>query len=63
MAKETKKTSSAHKYKVVNVEQFKSWYSDSCPYYEELCSGDAVKVDVKNKSVIDWINNKIIVKE
>ena len=63
MAKEVKKTSQIPKYKAANVQRFKEWYNDNFPCYEELCSGNAVKVDVKNKHVIDWINNKIIVKE
>ena len=61
MAKEAKPT--IPKYKAVNVKQFKEWYSDSSPYFEKLSDGEAVKVDLKNKHVINWINNKIIVKE
>ena len=64
MAKETKKPVVAKNlYKVANIKNFKAWYSDSCKHYEELSSGEAVEVDLKNKNVIDWINNKIIVKE
>ena len=63
MAKEAKQTPTIPKYKAANKQQFKEWYSDSSPYFEKLSDGEAVKVDLKNKHVINWINNKIIVKE
>lgn len=63
MAKETKKSPSPSKYKAVDVKQFKVNYNSNVPCYEGLSSGESVVLDEKNKHVINWINNKIIVKE
>ena len=62
MAKK-EKTASPSKYKAINVKQFKTSYNSNVPCYEELSSGESVVLDEKNKHVINWINNKIIVKE
>ena len=51
------------KYKASNPKQFKEWCGENKPYYKELCKGEAVEVDLKNKTVKSWINNKIIIKE
>ena len=62
MAKE-KKDLTKPKYKATNPEVFKTSYSDIVPCYEELSSGESVELDAKNKHVINWLSNKIIVKE
>ena len=63
MAKEDKKTQKTNSYKAADPEMFASSYTDIVPYYEKLSEGESVKVDLKNKHVIGWIANKIIVKE
>ena len=63
MAKEDKKTQKTNSYKATDPEMFASSYTDIVPYYEKLSKGESVKVDLKNKHVIGWIANKIIVKE
>ena len=60
MAKDKKESV---KYKVSDLKQFNEWYDETSPYFEKLSKGEAVKVDLKNKHVVNWINNKIIVKE
>ena len=60
MAKEQKKIV---KYKAADLKSFNEWYDETSPYFEKLSKGEAVKVDLKNKHVVNWINNKIIVKE
>ena len=62
MAKGNEKPKKDDMYKAVNAKDFAVSYSDSVPYYTELSEGKAVKVDVKNKHVVSWLANKIIVK-
>ena len=51
-------------WKAVNPVQFSESYSSDVPHYEEFSSGKVViDVNEKDVNVIDWINNKIIVKE
>ena len=63
MAKEVKKSQKTNNYKAADPKTFASSYTDVVPYYEKLSEGESVKVDLKNKHVIGWIANKIIVKE
>ena len=63
MAKEVKKSQKTNTYKAVDPALFASSYTNIVPYYEKLSEGESVKVDLKNKHVIVWIANKIIVKE
>ena len=63
MAKEVKKTQKTNSYKAADPVLFASSHTDVVPYYKELSEGESVKVDLKNKHVIGWIANKIIVKE
>ena len=62
MAKE-KKSLTKPKYKATNPEGFKETYSDFVPCYVELSDGESVELDTKNKHVISWLVNKIIIKE
>ena len=48
------------KYKAVNPKQFAEMHNDIVPCYKELCDGEAVELDVNNKTVIGWLYNKII---
>jgi len=63
MAKEEKKSQKTNSYKASDPVLFASSYTDVVPYYKKLSEGESVKVDVKNKHVKSWIDNKIIVKE
>ena len=63
MAKENEKPKKDNVYKSVNAKDFAASYTDIVPYYTELSEGNAVKVDLKNKHVVSWLSNKIIVKE
>ena len=64
MAEKKEKTNNSKpKYKAVDPGQFKEWHNDTVPCYEKLCAGEAVELNVKDKSVINWLNNNIIVKE
>ena len=64
MAEKSKKeVKVATKYKAANPQQFKEWYTDSVPFYSELCKGESVKLDIKNRVVQDWLNNNLIIKE
>ena len=63
MAKEVQKSQKTNSYKAADPEMFASSYTDIVPYYTKLSEGESVKVDLKNKHVIGWIANKIIVKE
>ena len=62
MAKGNEKPKKDDMYKAVNAKDFAVSYSDSVPYYAELSEGKAIKVDLKNKHVVSWLANKIIVK-
>ena len=61
--KETQKQTSKSKYRAVNPEQFKEWFTSAKPKYKELCDGSSVELDESNSSVKSWISNKIIIKE
>jgi len=64
MAEKKEKTrSSRPKYKARNPEKFAAMYTDIAPYYNSLCKGESVTVDLKNGQVRMWIANKLIVKE
>ena len=61
--KEDKVASGKAKYKAANPSQFKSWYTDQVPGYLELSKGESVELNAKDKNVINWLDNKIIIKE
>tara|TARA_Y100000593_G_scaffold93242_1_gene187400 strand:+ start:2983 stop:3174 length:192 start_codon:yes stop_codon:yes gene_type:complete len=63
MAKEVKKSQKTNGYKATDPAWFAANHTDVVPYYGKLSEGESVKVDLKNKHVIGWIANKIIVKE
>lgn len=64
MAEKSKKeVKTASKYKAVNPQQFKEWYTDSVPCYEELSKGESVTLNTKDRVVQDWLNNNLIIKE
>ena len=63
MADKAKKESKVVKYKAANPSDFKAWFSDNVPGYSELSKGESVELDAKNKHVINWLDNKIIIKE
>ena len=48
------------KYKAANPKEFSEMHNDIVPCYKELCDGAAVELDENNKTVIGWLNNKII---
>ena len=58
-----KESKTAIKFKAVNPQQFKEWYTDSVPCYEELSKGESVALDIKDRTVQDWLNNNLIIKE
>ena len=62
MAKE-KKDLTKPKYKATNPKGFETTYSDIVACYVELSDGASVELDIKNKHVINWLANKIIIKE
>ena len=51
------------KWVAADPDKFKSNFNNTAPSYDDLCKGDAVVLDLKNKMVKYWINNKFIVKE
>ena len=57
---EKKAKSKKIKYKATNPKEFSEMHNDTVPYYKELCDGEAVELDVNNKTVIGWLYNKII---
>ena len=61
--KKQKISNSKAKYKASNPKQFAEMYNDAMPKYDDLCEGLAVELNVKNKTVKDWLDNKIIIKE
>tara|TARA_Y100000593_G_scaffold27110_1_gene54018 strand:+ start:63 stop:257 length:195 start_codon:yes stop_codon:yes gene_type:complete len=64
MAEKVKKESKAVvKYKAVDPKKFKESYTDVVPFYEQLCKGESVVLDTKDKSFKNWLNNNIIIKE
>ena len=62
MAVKKEKTTS-NKYKARNLKKFATMYTDIAPYYDSLCKGESVAVDLKNEQVKMWVANKIIIKE
>ena len=64
MAEKKEKTANLKpKYKAVKPKKFAAMYTDIAPYYDSLCKGESVAVDLKNEQVKMWVANKIIVKE
>ena len=57
---EKKEKSKKIKYKATNPKEFAEMHNDTVPYYKELCDGEAVDLDVNNKTVIGWLYNKIV---
>ena len=62
MAVKKEKTTS-NKYKARNPKKFATMYTNVAPYYEALCKGESVVVNLKDEQVKMWLANKIIVKE
>ena len=62
MAKETKVTKPEIKYKAIDPDKFREWFTPSSPGYKELCDGQSIKLK-KSKIVKYWLDNKIIEKE
>tara|TARA_Y100000310_G_scaffold295035_1_gene325993 strand:+ start:361 stop:558 length:198 start_codon:yes stop_codon:yes gene_type:complete len=64
MAEKKENTKSIRtKYKARNPKKFAAMYTDIAPYYNSLCKGESVTVDLKNEQVKMWIANKLIIKE
>ena len=63
MTKETKKSEKIVKYKAANPKKFAASFNSIAPYYEELCKGEAVEMDMDNIHVKGWLVNKTIIKE
>ena len=51
------------KYKAVNPDSFKENYNSNSPKYAELCKGESVSLNAKDKHTINWLSNNIIIKE
>ena len=51
------------KYKATCPKKFAASFTPDAPYYDKLSKGESISVDLKNKHVINWLANKIIVKE
>tara|TARA_R110002020_G_scaffold183425_3_gene379774 strand:+ start:392 stop:598 length:207 start_codon:yes stop_codon:yes gene_type:complete len=51
------------KYKAVNPTKFSAMFTEMSPFYNELCKGESVVLDLENNQVKSWLMNKIIVKE
>jgi len=62
MAKGNEKPKKDNMYKAFNAKKFSASYTDVAPYYDQLCSGESVAVDLKDEQVKMWLANKIIVK-
>ena len=62
MAKDDKKATNP-KYKAVNPDSFKENYNSNSPKYDELCKGESVSLNAKDKHTISWLSNNIIIKE
>ncbi len=63
MAKEAKKSKTSNKYRAVDPQQFKEWYTKDAPFYEELSKGESVSLNTSDATVKDWLINNIIIKE
>jgi len=61
--KNDKKETSSGKYKAVNLKNFKQTFNDQCPFYKELCAGEAVKLDPNCKHTKYWLEYSHITKE
>ena len=61
--KKVSKKAGGPKYKATCKKKFEASFTSEAPYYDKLSKGEAVSVDLKNKYVINWLANKIIVKE
>ena len=61
--KVAKEAKVATKYKATDPKRFKESYTNIVPSYEELSKGESVRLDTKDKTVLTWLNNKIIIKE
>jgi len=62
MAKGDKKATKP-KYKATDPKKLAASFTSDAPYYDDLSNGESISVDLKNKHVQSWIQNKIIVKE
>ena len=64
MKETTKNTKSQPKpkYKVVDLKRFATDYNDQFPKYAELCKGESVDLKLNDPDVINWLNNKVIIK-
>ena len=58
--KKEKKSNSKPKYKAVNPKEFAEMHNDIVPHYKELCDGESVELDKKNKHISSWLSNNII---
>ena len=48
------------KYKATNPKEFAEMHNDIVPHYKELCDGESVELDKKNKHISSWLSNNII---
>ena len=60
---EKKEKNTSNKYKVRNTKKFAAMYTSIAPYYDSLCKGESVAVDLKNEQVKMWVAIKIIIEE
>ena len=57
---EKKEKSKKIKYKATNPKEFAEMHNDIVPHYKELCDGEPVELDKKNKHISSWLSNNII---
>ena len=57
---EKKAKSKTIKYKATNPKEFAEMHNDIVPHYKELCDGESVELDKKNKHISSWLSNNII---
>ena len=48
------------KYTATNPKEFAEMRNDIVPHYKELCDGESVELDKKNKHISSWLSNNII---
>ena len=48
------------KYIAVNPKEFAEMHNDIVPHYKELCDGESVELDKKNKHISSWLSNNSI---
>ena len=48
------------KYKATKPKEFAEMHNDIVPHYKELCDGEPVELDKKNKHISSWLSNNII---